>query len=62
MYTILSNEQKRVFTENLTQEELAVFDMLERDKKITDKEKNDFKDTARHLLKRLMENEFKVER
>jgi type I restriction enzyme R subunit len=35
--------------------------MLNRDKKITDKEKVEVKDTARKLLEHLKNNEFKVE-
>ena len=38
-----------------------MFDMLNRDKKITDKEKVEVKETARKLLEHLKNNEFKVE-
>ncbi len=36
--------------------------MLGRNKKISDKEKSEVKETARQLLKRLIEKEFKVDR
>ncbi len=61
-YKDLTGEEKRAFAENLSQEELAIFDMLDRDKKISDKEKADVKETARQLLKRLLEKGFKVDR
>lgn len=56
----LNEEEKRSSKENLTEEELAVFDMLNKGKKITDKEKAEVKEAARNLLKKLQENEFKV--
>jgi len=57
----LSEEEKRAERELLDEDELTVFDMLNRDKKITDKEKVEVKDTARKLLEHLKNNEFKVE-
>ena len=58
----LSEEARRTERENLDEDELTVFDMLARDKKITDKEKAEVKTTARGLLERLKSNEFKVDR
>jgi type I restriction enzyme R subunit len=57
----LSEEEKRAERELLDEDELTVFDMLNRDKKITDKEKTEVKDTAKKLLEHLKNNEFKVE-
>ena len=57
----LSEEEKRAERENLAEDELTVFDMLARDKKISDKEKTEVKEAARELLKRLKNNEFKVD-
>ena len=57
----LSEEEKRAERELLDEDELTVFDMLNRDKKISDKEKVEVKDTARKLLEHLKNNEFKVE-
>lgn len=57
----LSEEEKRAERELLDEDELTVFDMLNRDKKISDKEKVELKDTARKLLEHLKNNEFKVE-
>jgi type I restriction enzyme R subunit len=57
----LSEEEKRAERELLDEDELTVFDMLNRDKKITDKEKVEVKDTARKLLEHLKNNEFKIE-
>ena len=57
----LSEEEKRSERELLDEDELTVFDMLNRDKKISDKEKVEVKDTARKLLEHLKNNEFKVE-
>jgi type I restriction enzyme, R subunit len=57
----LSEEEKRAEREMLDEDELTVFDMLNRDKKITDKEKVEVKETARKLLEHLKNNEFKVE-
>ena len=58
----LSEESKRAERENLEEDELTVFDMLSRDKKISDKEKAEVKVAARELLDRLKNNEFKVDR
>jgi len=57
----LSDEEKRAERENLEEDELTVFDMLARDKKISDKEKATVKDAARELLARLKNKEFKVD-
>ena len=56
----LSEENKRATKENLEEDELFVFDMLCRHKKISDKEKSDVKDAAKKLLERLKNNEFRV--
>lgn len=58
----LSEEGTRAGRENLSEDELAVFDLLANGKTISDKEKADVKDTARDLLERLKNNEFKVNR
>jgi type I restriction enzyme R subunit len=39
---------------------LAVFDMLNKGKKVKDKERAEVKEAAKNLLKKLQENEFKV--
>ena len=57
----LSEEAKRAERENLAEDELTVFDMLTKDKKISDKEKAEVKDAARELLERLKKKEFKVQ-
>ncbi len=57
----LSEEEKRAERENLTDDELTVFDMLNTGKKVSDKEKVEIKDTARKLLNRLKNNEFTVD-
>jgi len=56
----LSEEEKRAVREDLSEEEMAVVDMLSRDKKISDKEKAELKDIAKELLERLKEKEFKI--
>lgn len=56
----LNEEEKRAFREDLNQEELAVLDLLSRDKKVSDKEKADLKEIAKQLLERLKANEFRV--
>lgn len=61
LYKDLSTEEKRAVAENLSQEELAVFDMLGCNKPVTDKEKDRVKETARELLRQLMEKEFKID-
>ncbi len=57
----LSEESMRAKRENLSEDELTVFDMLSKNKKISDKEKAEVKEAARELLKRLKNNEFKVD-
>jgi type I restriction enzyme R subunit len=57
----LSEEEKRAERENLNDDELTVFDMLNSGKKMNDKERVEVKDTARKLLEQLKNNEFKVE-
>ncbi|MCB9341952.1 MAG: DUF3387 domain-containing protein [Lewinellaceae bacterium] len=59
-YGDLSEEEKRSVREDVSEEELAVLDMLSRDKKISDKEKAELKEIAKQLLERLKENEFQV--
>lgn len=57
----LSEESKRAERENLEEEELTVFDMLIKGKKISDKEKAQVKEAAKELLERLKKKEFKVQ-
>jgi type I restriction enzyme R subunit len=57
----LSEEEKRAEREFLEEDELTVFDLLNSGKKVSDKEKNEIKETARKLLERLKSNEFKVD-
>jgi len=57
----LSDEAQRAKRENLEEDELSVFDMLAKGKKMSDKEKYEVKQAARDLLERLKENEFRVE-
>ena len=57
----LSEESKRAERENLLEDELTVYDMLTKGKKISDKEKAKVKDTARELLLRLKTKEFKIQ-
>ena len=57
----LSEEEKRSEREHLEEDELTVFDYLNKGKSMTDKEKVEVKDTARKLLVRLKNNEFQVE-
>ena len=59
-YGDLSEEGKRAVREDLNEEELAVLDMLGRDKKISDPEKAELKDIAKQLLERLKEKEFRI--
>jgi type I restriction enzyme R subunit len=56
----LTEEEKRSGKEKLSEEELAVFDMLNKGKKVKDKERAEVKEAAKNLLIRLQENEFKV--
>ncbi|NUO00207.1 MAG: type I restriction endonuclease subunit R [Saprospiraceae bacterium] len=60
LYGDLNEEEKRAVREDLNEEELAVLDMLSRDKKVSDKEKAELKVIAKQLLERLKENEFRV--
>ncbi|MCC6761704.1 MAG: type I restriction endonuclease subunit R [Chitinophagaceae bacterium] len=62
LYGQMTAEQRRAQVEELTEDELAVFDMLGREKKISDNDKAAVKDTAKKLLERLQVNEFTVER
>lgn len=57
----LSEEGKRAEREQLEEDELSVFDMLSKGKKISDKEKAEVKEAARDLLERLKNKEFKVQ-
>lgn len=57
----LSEEEKRAEREFLEEDELTVFDLLNSGKKVSDKEKNEIKETAKKLLERLKSNEFKVD-
>ena len=59
-YDALNAEARRAMREDLNEEELAVFGMLGRDKKISDKGKAELKDIAKELLERLKEKEFKI--
>ena len=61
LFKDLSEEEKRAGKEELTEDELTVFDMLNKDKKISDKEKAAVKSAASHLLARLKENEFRID-
>jgi type I restriction enzyme R subunit len=58
----LNEEQKRAVSQELSEEELAVFDMLGQDKTIGDKQKAELKEIAKKLLQQLQNNEFKVNR
>jgi type I restriction enzyme R subunit len=58
----LSDEEKRSERENLDEDELTVFDLLNSGKKVSDKEKHKLKEIAQKLLERLKNNEFKVDR
>ena len=49
----LSEESMRAKREDLSEDELTVFDMLVANKKISDKEKAKIKEAARELLERL---------
>ena len=60
LWANLSEEDKRAERENLAEEELLVFDMLCKEKKITDKEKASVKEAACSLLERLKNNEFRA--
>ena len=58
----LSEEEQRAKRENLDEDELAVFDMLVSNKKISDKDRVKVKEVARELLRRLKKKEFVVSR
>lgn len=58
----LSEEEQRAKRENLDEDELAVFDMLVSNKKISDKDRVKVKEVARELLRRLKKKEFLVSR
>ena len=58
----LSEEEQRAKRENLDEDELAVFDMLVSNKKISDKDRVKVKEVARELLRRLKKKEFMVSR
>jgi type I restriction enzyme R subunit len=60
LFADLSEEDKRAEREDLQVDELTVFDMLEKGKKITDKEKAKLKEAAQKLLYRLKTKELKV--
>jgi len=57
----LSEEDKRAERENLEEDELTVFDLLNSGKSVKDKDKFKVKETAKKLLERLKSNEFKVD-
>lgn len=57
----LSEEEKRAEREHLEEDELTVFDLINSGKKINDNEKIEIKNTARKLLERLKNNEFKIQ-
>lgn len=61
LFKDLSEEEKRAGKEDLTEDELTVFDMLNKGKKISDKEKATVKSAAQKLLERLKSNEFTVD-
>ncbi|MCH8533882.1 MAG: type I restriction endonuclease subunit R [Flavobacteriaceae bacterium] len=61
LFEDLTQEDQRATQEELSEEELAVFDLLMKGKKITDKERIKLKKAARSLLEKLQSNEFKVE-
>ena len=59
MFKALEEEEKRHIKEGLTKEELAVFDILNRPKlKMTKKDEQQVKETAKQLLERLKEQKF----
>lgn len=60
LFGVLTEEEKRAGKEKLSEEELAVFDMLNKGKKTSDKDKAEVKEASRNLLKKLQDNEFKV--
>lgn len=62
LFKDLSDEERRSSREELSEQELAVFDMLNSGKSISDKDKAEVKEAARRLLERLNSHEFKVNR
>ncbi len=56
----LSEEEKRAQREDLNEDELFVFDMLCKEKKMTEKDRASVKKIAQRLLKNLKDNEFKA--
>ena len=62
LYGELSIEEKRAVKEELSEEELTIFDYLSKNKKIGDKEKSKLKIIARQLLEKLKGDLFTVER
>ena len=58
----LSEEEQRAERESLDEDELAVYDMLVSNKKISDKDRAKVKEVARELLRRLKKKEFMVSR
>ncbi len=61
LFKDLSEEEKRAGKEELTEDELTVFDMLNKGKKVNDKERAIVKTAASKLLERLKANEFKID-
>ena len=61
LFKDLSEEEKRAGKEELSEDELTVFDMLNKGKKISDKEKATVKVAAQKLLERLKTNEFTID-
>jgi type I restriction enzyme, R subunit len=57
----LSEEEARATAEGLTEEQLAIFDLLRSDKELKDKQRHEVKEVARELLERLEQNELQVE-
>lgn len=57
----LGEEETRATRENLTEEELAIFDLLRSGKKLKDKERHKIKDIAKSLLHQLEEQNLQVD-
>lgn len=57
----LTVEESRATREDLSEEQLTIFDVLHQGKKLKDKERHEVKEIARELLRRLEERELKVE-
>ena len=62
LYGELSIEEKRAIREELTEEELTIFDYLSKNKEIGDTEKAKLKAIAQQLLEKLRDDLFTVER